>query len=292
VGIAGLSSIPYSIHYSSIAFILIVVVGDMNSLPIFYVVCRWGFVTHGCIDGYSRLITYLHTSTTNTAKTVLHLFVQACVRHGLPSRTRFDHGGENVDVAIFMNLVRGVDRGSALTGRSVHNQRIERLWRDVATQVTEFFYKLFYELEDEGVCDITDDLHLCALHITFLPEINIRMNEFRLAWNKHRLRTEGNRCPEQIWLQGMLENANSGHVTTSEAFSTPISLDVRLEDALRTFNVDIQPFLASDGLEVPQAQYSVDQLTHDRVQNATLGLSDLKTKFKTVLNILQEPHHQ
>jgi len=33
--------------------------------------CRWGFVTHGCIDGYSRVITFLQTSTTNEAMPVL-----------------------------------------------------------------------------------------------------------------------------------------------------------------------------------------------------------------------------
>ncbi len=46
-------------------------------------------------------------------------------------------GGENVDLAHFMVLLRGEGRGSHLTGRSVHNQRIERLWRDV-------FVLLFY----------------------------------------------------------------------------------------------------------------------------------------------------
>ena len=109
---------------------------------------RWGFVTHGCIDGYSRLVTFLQTGTSNTASAVLNLFVQASYKYGLPSRVRCDRGGENVNVALFMNLVRGTGRSSVILGKSVHNQRIERLWRDVATQITEFYHTLFYQLED------------------------------------------------------------------------------------------------------------------------------------------------
>ena len=35
---------------------------------------RWGIVIHGCIDGYSRLITFMKVSSNNRALTVLHAF--------------------------------------------------------------------------------------------------------------------------------------------------------------------------------------------------------------------------
>ena len=38
---------------------------------------RWGFVIHGGIDGYSRLITYLRVSTNNRFGTVLKCFLEA-----------------------------------------------------------------------------------------------------------------------------------------------------------------------------------------------------------------------
>jgi hypothetical protein len=46
-----------------------------------------------------------------------------------------DRGGENVAMADYMIVTRGADRNSAIFGSSTHNQRIERVWRDVTKEV-------------------------------------------------------------------------------------------------------------------------------------------------------------
>lgn len=52
-------------------------------------VYRWGFVIHGCIDVYSRYLTYLDVSESNSPSTVLRLFHSGVTELGLPARVRY-----------------------------------------------------------------------------------------------------------------------------------------------------------------------------------------------------------
>ena len=133
---------------------------------------RWRLVIHGCIDGFTRKIIYVKCRDNNRAETVLNLFQKAVQDNGLSSRARCDMGIENVDVATFMLQSRGLNRKSMLVGSSVHNQRIERLWLDVKRLVVVRFQAIFYFMEEEGMFDTLDELHLFVLHLEFIPMIS------------------------------------------------------------------------------------------------------------------------
>ena len=185
----------------------------------FYCNFRWSFVIHGAIDGYSRLVVYLKGETNNRAATVLSSFLGATEKYGVPSRVRCDHGVENLDVAAFMVMYRGESRGSCITGRSVHNQRIERFWRDLFHGCTSLYYNLFTHLEREGLLETDNVIQMWSLHYVFKPRLQRDMERFRQGWNNHRMRTVNGKSPIQMYMSGIL--TGRGRRDTGDLFFEP-----------------------------------------------------------------------
>ncbi len=168
---------------------------------------RWRFVVHGGIDGYSRLVIYLTCNTNNTSLTVFNDFLKATQEYGIPKRVRSDKGGENVKVCYFMVAHHGPNEVSHIAGSSTHNQRIERLWRDVFRCVLSTYHEMFYEMEALGVLDPVSELDLFVLHCMYLPRIRKSLSDFCKAWNLHPLRTEHNWSPKKIWVNSILRDS-------------------------------------------------------------------------------------
>ncbi|KAF3833309.1 hypothetical protein F7725_026974 [Dissostichus mawsoni] len=115
---------------------------------LFRVLCTWytstQIINSSGIDGFSRKIMYLGAATNNKASTSLDFFLEGVQKYGFPLR-------------------------------------IERLWRDVWMAVSNVHYEVLHSLEDEGVLDPSDSIHLfCAQHV-FLPRLQRDLNVFRMV---------------------------------------------------------------------------------------------------------------
>ena len=168
-------------------------------------------VVHGAIDGYSRLIVFLSASSNNRAGTVLQSLLMAVQQNNLPSRVGTDLEMKNIEVARVMPERRGLNRGSIITGTSVHNQRIERLWREVNRIVCSRFVNIFSFLEANGLFNPLNEIHLCCLHLVYVPLINSALQQLTSSWNNYPVTSECNYSPRQLWIDGMVRMRNGGY---------------------------------------------------------------------------------
>ncbi|KZT59370.1 hypothetical protein CALCODRAFT_431113 [Calocera cornea HHB12733] len=111
-----------------------------------------------------------------------------------------------------MEEKRGMNRGSFLWGRSIHNIRIERLWVDVTQGFGGKWKEFFGLLEVYCGLDAADEGHLWLLHFVFLEKIRRDAELWRTIWNQHRMRLpEGGRSsPAQMWFFGQVKHGSRG----------------------------------------------------------------------------------
>jgi len=117
----------------------------------------------------------LKCTDTNNANTLLTCFLEAVSTYGLPSRVQADQGLENVKIADYMISRGGINRGSAITGKSTHSQRTECFCKDVV-----------------------------VLHHVFLHKIQEKLDMWNRVWSQHRLRTARS-SPTRMWVAGQLK---------------------------------------------------------------------------------------
>ncbi|CAH0388419.1 unnamed protein product [Bemisia tabaci] len=156
---------------------------------------------HGAVDGYSRKVMYLKISRDKKASTVKKAFKAATQRFGWPKRVRSDKGLENTGVARCMLERRGPETRPFITGRSVHNVRIERFWKEV-NKITLRFKVLFENLESIEALNLDEDEQVFYLHYTFIPVIQKFLDRFASRWNAHKIRTANYTAPNVLYRCG------------------------------------------------------------------------------------------
>ena len=97
---------------------------------------------------YSREV-YFPSGKDNTKISGMAAFQKGVDEYGWPLRVRGDQGGENYDVCMAMQIVQGIDTSAFIAGKSTHNQRIERLWRDMSNGCMRTFYEVFKKMKND-----------------------------------------------------------------------------------------------------------------------------------------------
>ena len=232
---------------------------------------RWRMVVHGGVDGFSRSVVLLRFSNNNEAETVLEQFLLGTQTFHFPRRIRTDYGTENVKVAMFMLQKYGVTSNPVITGRSVHSQRIERMWRDVLNYVLHHYRSLFYFLESEEELDPDDEVHSLALQYVYLLRVNRALDYFTTQWNNHPLSTEGNRSPLQIWTAGFYQFAESDYQAVRDV------LDVQTFN-FNAYGVDddgpLPPIETSNHAVVPRSLIRLSEEENTHLHSEVIPLSD------------------
>lgn len=134
---------------------------------------------HGCIDRYSRLVTHLEVATDNLTSTAYGYFQNSCVEYGEPSKIRIDGGSEFNYIEQFMNTLDQEIR--CFRGKSGHNVRTERHWRNIRVKVIDKYISIFMCMENIGV------LYVLLLLVLIIQE---DLSLWRNAHNNYGLRTE------------------------------------------------------------------------------------------------------
>ncbi|KAF6747406.1 hypothetical protein DFP72DRAFT_1149225 [Ephemerocybe angulata] len=138
-------------------------------------------------------------------------------KYSWPSRVRGDFGTENNVIEREMIAHWGVSHRPYLRGRSVHNVRIERLWRDVRKDSLENFRQIFLHLEDVDLLCPDSPIHLTCLYLVFHQRIQHSLDETRTSWNNHTIRTARNKTPNAIYQLSRERAINAGYCTSTPA---------------------------------------------------------------------------
>ncbi|KAJ7804318.1 hypothetical protein B0H13DRAFT_1930848 [Mycena leptocephala] len=132
--------------------------------------------------GFISLASESRTAFDASMKSVSSSVVSAAVREfGWPSRMRGDFGTENNEVERLMIAFWGVSHRAYLRGRSRHNVRIERLWRDVRKDALETFRQIFDYLEQNELLDMENPIHNTYRDLRAQP--HSRYHRWLLDWD-------------------------------------------------------------------------------------------------------------
>jgi len=218
---------------------------------------------------------------------VANLFSETTESFYWPRRVRPDQGMENIGVARLMLRKFGAPSIPFLTGLSVHNQRIERLWKDVVSYNVQHFRDLFSFMEENEYLDPLSEVDLFALHKIYTPRINKAIVDFKAYWNNHKIRTAGTFSPIQLWCNGLIMNSEDDTVIDNIDLNNFNPNDYGVDDNDRIGAEDIQ---TNNAVVVPRIGLHINDDQMDLINAIDVFANDgnsginLYLEIKNILN--------
>lgn len=209
---------------------------------------------------------------------------------------------------------------SSASARSVHNVRIERLWRDVTTGFGAKWKVFFQGLERHGLNN-NIGAHIWLLHFLFLDALNQDAQSWADAWNSHVVARRGQpqRSPVDMFFFGQLSEGlrgadyqGGGHVGDNDPESFGIDWAELDDEGIRRHHdshnapheqYDAQgPFVANhpihynhvqvDTVECPLNPQQLQALTEHLQSTEWFGRTDMDSQqmlWISALNYLSQP---
>ncbi|KZS93702.1 hypothetical protein SISNIDRAFT_465883 [Sistotremastrum niveocremeum HHB9708] len=153
-----------------------------------------------------------------------------------------------------------------LRGRSVHNVRIERLWRDIGKTTLAPFAAVFRLLRQNGLFVLENRIHRVAMILVYQPRVQASLDEATRTWNHHALSSERHRSPKAIWSLSRQQAILGGYWNDP---GDPVE-----EARQRYYGVDDEHDLPPDVLEGLEREHRRDDDANgeeDEVQLTLLG---------------------
>lgn len=149
--------------------------------------------------------------------------------------------------------------------RSVHNVRIERIWRDLTRNFGAKWKLFFRDLEVHDGLDRDLSSHIWLLHYLFLPAINHEALTWAGAWNLHSIaiRHERQRSPNDMFFFGQIQNGIRGLRAPGHPVDGDLNADDHIIGDVQAYGIDWEEFEDRQINEHHVAANPSDDLGHE-----------------------------
>ena len=146
-------------------------------------------------------------------------------------------------------------------------------------------------MEDAGILFLDNPQHMFTLHYVYLPRINQALQEYEEAFNHHGVRTANNWSPNQMWLNGMMNEENPLSHDMLDGNPEDLQYYGYDPDGPSPFeetdnNVVVAPINIEHDLEVRTILQTIDPLRHSN----EMGIDVYVEALALVENVLSRDH--